>query len=296
MSDKQNPINFHEMSVETARRAIVAAFREAQIETADLDARLLLQAAMGCDATALARAPEAPISEAQAEILNDYIAQRLRHKPVSRIMGQREFYGRDFKINERVLDPRPDSETLIDEVLSLTDDTPIRLLDLGTGSGCLLISLLAEREDWTGLGADVSPQALDVARANADALGVAARAEFVESDWFKNIARRFDVIISNPPYLGPGEMEWLARDVMDYDPHLALYGGSDGLDPYRLITAQSADYLADDGFLVFEIGALQGRAVSALMVEAGFAQVKITQDLAGRDRVVSGRFSGGAKK
>lgn len=284
--------DFVGQSVETARRALVAAFRQAELATPELDARLLLQSALACDAAHLALAPERQITAAQSSVLSAYQEARLHQKPVSRILGKREFYGRDFIINERVLDPRPDSETLVDAVLALADDTPHHILDLGTGSGCLAITLLAERAQWSGLAADISAPALAVAQDNAAALGVAARLSFCHSDWFQNIEAAFDLIVANPPYVSAGEMEWLARDVMDYDPHMALYGGADGLDPYRLICAEAASYLTAQGRLVFEIGALQARHVSALMREAGFTAIQVKTDLAGRDRVVMGQWQG----
>lgn len=278
------------MRLAAAQGALAKLLREAGIETSALDARLLVQGALDCDAGQLALAHDEALSHAAAMRLADYAAQRLKHKPVSRIFGSRGFYGRDFIINERVLDPRPDSETLIEVALAhLPDGAAARLLDLGTGSGCLLLTLLAERPALTGMGVDVSAQALDVARANAAALGLADRADFIESDWLKNITGTYEMIVSNPPYLGPGEIEWLARDVADYDPHLALYGGSDGLDPYRHLCRNAAAFLVQDGWLVFEIGALQARAVRGFMQEAGFSNIAVQQDLAGRDRVVCGQ-------
>lgn len=278
------------MRLAAAQGSLAKLLREAGIETPALDARLLVQGALDYDAGQLALAHDEALSHAAAMRLADYAAQRLKHKPVSRIFGSRGFYGRDFIINERVLDPRPDSETLIEVALAhLPDGAAARLLDLGTGSGCLLLTLLAERPALTGMGADVSAQALDVARANAAALGLADRADFIESDWLKNITGTYEMIVSNPPYLGPGEIEWLARDVADYDPHLALYGGSDGLDPYRHLCRNAAAFLVQDGWLVFEIGALQARAVRGFMQEAGFSNIAVQQDLAGRDRVVCGQ-------
>ena len=282
--------DFTGLTVERAQRVCAAALREAGFETSDLDARLLLQAVLSCDATALARDPAWGLSDDEAARFSDYTAERLAHKPVSRILGRREFYGRDFFINERVLDPRADSETLIEAALAqLPAGEAAHILDLGTGSGCLLLTLLAERETAKGVAADVSPHALKVARENAERLGVAARARFIESDWFKNIQGRFDMIVSNPPYLTPGEMEFLDRTVADYDPHLALYGGADGLSPYRLICREVENFLTPTGWVIFEIGSLQARAVSAMMDEAGFSDVQVCQDLAGRDRVVVGR-------
>lgn len=285
--------DFEDMSAQAAQRHLAGLLRDGEIDSADLDARLLLQGALACDAAALARAPERILSSAEAAQLADYAAQRLAHKPVSRIFGRREFYGRHFIINDRVLDPRPDSETLIETALAkLPDAFSGQILDLGTGSGCLLLTLLAERTGAHGLGGDVSAPALDVARANAAQLGLHDRAVFIESDWLKNITGSFDMIIANPPYLGPGEMEWLARDVADYDPHLALYGGADGLDPYRHLSHAAVDFLAPAAWLIFEIGHLQARAVSHIMADAGFGAISVVPDLAGRDRVVIGQYEG----
>ena len=289
-------LDFTGLTAERAQRICAAALREAGFETSDLDARLLLQGALACDATAVARDPDRVLNEDESVRLADYVAQRLAHKPVSRIFGQREFYGRDFMINERVLDPRADSETLVEVALAnLPAKSTARILDLGTGSGCLLLTLLAERENTEGVAADVSPHALLVSQDNAARLGVGGRVRFIESDWFKNITGSFEVIISNPPYLTPGEMEFLDRNVADYDPHLALYGGADGLTPYRLICSRAGGYLVPQGRLIFEIGALQARAVSAMMEAAGFSQVHVQKDLAGRDRVVSGIWPGEGK-
>ena len=284
------------MRADAAQRKLTQELRAAKIETADLDARVLLCVALECDATALARAPEQMLTPAQAAQLNEWLSARLAHKPVSRILGRREFYGRDFIITDRVLDPRADSETLIEAALARLPvhqpvHKPSRILDLGTGSGCLVLTLLAERVEAQGVGADVSPEALAVAQENAAQLGVGGRADFIESDWFREIDARFDMIVSNPPYLAPGEMEWLDKDVADYDPHLALYGGSDGLDPYRLICRQAAAFLKPQAWLIFEIGALQARAVTGFMQAAGFEAVEVMKDLAGRDRVVCGRAS-----
>lgn len=282
--------DFTGLNVAAAHRALAAALRDAGFDTAALDARLLLQGVLTCDASDLARNPERLLSKDEAEQVSDVAHQRLAHKPVSRIFGRREFYGRDFVINERVLDPRADSETLIEAALAhLPNGCEARVLDLGTGSGCLLLTLLAEREKTSGVAADVSPHALRVARDNAERLGVTERVEFVESDWFKNITGAFDVVVSNPPYLTPGEMEFLDRNVADYDPHLALYGGADGLTPYKLICAEAENFLVPNGWLIFEIGALQARAVSRMMRETGYANVSVRQDLAGRDRVVLGQ-------
>lgn len=284
-------VDFAGMSAQAAQYHLASVLRAAEIQTADLDARLLLQGALNCDATALARMPAKILTPVQSDQLSDYCAQRLAHKPVSRIFGRREFYGRDFVINARVLDPRPDSETLIDAALSvLPKNFDGHILDLGTGSGCLLLTLLAERPSARGIGSDVSAPALAVAQHNAERLGLEAHAGFVESDWLKNIAGSFEMIVANPPYLGPGEMEWLARDVLDYDPHLALYGGSDGLDPYRHLSAAVGNFLTDGGWLVFEIGHLQARNVLQMMHDAGFTALRIYQDLAARDRIVMGQW------
>ena len=277
-------------SVSLAQQAARAAFAAAGLDSPALDARALICAATGLDLTALAMNPDIILTDEQQALFEDYITQRLAHRPVSKIIGQREFWGRDFLVSDDVLDPRPDSETLIEAALALLpDDFAGTLIDLGTGSGCLLLTLLAERPAAQGLGIDVSAAALAQAAANADRLGLAARVTVQSGDWLRGVDRKVEMIVANPPYISTAEMAELAPDVARYDPALALHGGADGLDPYRLIVDAAPDCLMPDGWLVFEIGYRQAAAVSELMQAAGFTDITFRQDLAGHDRVVLGQ-------
>jgi release factor glutamine methyltransferase len=265
--------------------------RHAGIETPELDARLLL-----CHATALsheayiARAADA-LPTAAAARLDAALARRLEHEPVARIVGTREFYGRSFRVDPSVLDPRADTETLIEAALAIVDqkrwrERPLRLLDLGTGSGCILLTLLAELPCAQGIGTDVSAAALACAAANACRLGVADRAGFIAANWLDAASGRFDLILANPPYIASGEIAGLAGDVAGYDPRLALDGGPDGLDAYREIAARAGEALSEQGRLFLEIGQTQADDVSELLRGAGLEPQAIGRDLAGRPRLV----------
>jgi release factor glutamine methyltransferase len=279
------------------RQAFIEAaqvLREAGIETPELDARVLLCHAAGLTHEAyIARARETLLPGAAAR-LEGAIARRLKREPVARITGCREFYGRSFVLGPDTLDPRPDTETLVDAALDIVRkkgwrDKPLKLLDLGTGTGCILVTLLAELPHACGIGTDRSPGALALAAANAARHGVAARASFVAADWLDAVAGRFDLILSNPPYLPQGEIAGLAVDVAAYDPRLALDGGPDGLHAYRRIAARAGGVLAEDGRLLVETGPAQGKAVAAILGRAGLGpdQTEATRfDLAGRPRVV----------
>lgn len=273
--------------------AVAGALRRAGIETPELDARLLLCHAAGLNHEAyIARAGETLRPETAAR-LDRALTRRLKREPVSRILGTREFYGRQFEIGPEALDPRPDTETLIEAALALVDagggrDLPLTLLDLGTGTGCILVTLLAELPQARGLGTDISQDALALARANAERLGVSARASFIAADWLDGIDGKFDLILSNPPYLASGEIAGLAADVSAYDPHLALDGGADGLDAYRQIAEGARRALAEEGRLLVEIGAGQVASVTKIFTAAGLELAGIGHDLAGRPRVVVG--------
>jgi release factor glutamine methyltransferase len=270
-----------------------SVLREAGIETAELDARLLLCHAAGLSHEAyVARAREALAPEVAAS-LEASVRRRARHEPVSRITGTREFYGRSFMVDASALDPRPDTETLIVAALDVIDanggrERSLTLLDLGTGTGCILLTLLAELPKARGVGTDLAPEVLSLAEANALRRGVANRASFLASDWCEAIAGEFDLILSNPPYIASGEIAGLAPDVADYDPHLALDGGEDGLDAYRRIAAGAVRKLRPGGKILVEIGASQGPDVAGLLSRGGFLVEKdgIRQDLGGRPRVV----------
>ena len=282
----------------TLNRAFIAAasvLREAGVETPELDARLLLCHATGLSHEAYIRNGGDPLRPEFAAELDAAIARRLKREPVSRIVGLREFYGREFLVDRHTLDPRADTETLIEAALAHVDreglrHAPLKLLDLGTGTGCILITLLAELTQATGVGIDRSPEALALAAANAKHLGVASRAGFVASDWLDAVTGRFDLVLGNPPYLADAELGTLAEDVVRYDPPLALSGGEDGLGAYRRIAAGVARFLAEQGRLLLEIGPLQANPVAEILRKAGLKPGTIESDLAGRPRVVvSGR-------
>jgi release factor glutamine methyltransferase len=263
-------------------------FAAAGIESAALDARLLLCAALGIDHAVLVRDPGLPLG-AGAERLPGFVSRRLRHEPVSRILGHREFWGLAFKITPAVLDPRADTEILVETVLAAfaaRRHEPLRLLDLGTGSGAILAALLTELPSAFGVGLDRSFAACRIARENLASLGLAARGHVVQGSWAGTLRGPFDIIVSNPPYIPAGDLELLARDVRDYDPRAALDGGRDGLEPYRLIIPSLPPLLAPGGFVAFEIGATQGEPVSALLRASGLGAPNIKTDLAGHDRVV----------
>jgi release factor glutamine methyltransferase len=278
-----------------------ARLREAGIATPELDARALLCHAAALSHEAYIARTHDRLAPAARARLDRSIARRLEREPVSRIVGTREFYGRLFAVTPQALDPRPDTETLIDAALALVQrncwrDRNLRLLDLGTGTGCILVTLLAELPNAVGIGTDLSHAALDLAAANATRLGVASRATFVAADWLDGIGGEFDLVVSNPPYLATGEIAGLAPEVAAYDPRIALDGGPDGLDAYARIAEGAPAVMAEGGRLLVEIGASQGLQVSAIFRAAGLELDRdhaIARDLAGRPRVVvAGRDQG----
>jgi release factor glutamine methyltransferase len=285
------PVTLNEAFVGAA-----AALRQAGIDTPELDARALLCHAAGLSHEAYIANPRDELAAATLTRLDQAVTRRLKREPVSRITGSREFYGRSFSLGPQALDPRPDTETLIEAALGVIErrggrDQPVRLLDLGTGTGCILITLLAELPQAEGVGTDLSPAALDLAAANAMRLGVGSRAAFVVADWLDGIGGKFDLILSNPPYIASGEIAGLAQEVAAYDPVLALDGGVDGLDAYARIAAGAPAVLAEGGRLLVEIGAGQAAQVSAMFHAAGLKlddAGSVMFDLAGRPRVVVG--------
>ncbi|MFD1912354.1 peptide chain release factor N(5)-glutamine methyltransferase [Halodurantibacterium flavum] len=263
--------------------AAIAQLRKAGVEGAPRDARILLAHALGIEADRLTLALHDPLPEGAADRFAAAVEARCRRQPVSQIIGWRDFFGRRFRVTPDVLDPRPETETLVAAAL----EQPFsRVLDLGTGSGAILLSLLAET-DATGTGVDLSVPALEVARDNASRLGLEARAEFLVSDWFEDVSGRFDLVVSNPPYITITEMEKLSPEVRAWEPHLALTPGGDGLDAYRRIGARVREYLEPGGRLMVEIGAAQGADVAEIFKAAGLAGITILPDLDGRDRVVA---------
>ena len=277
----------------SASVALVAATRrlaEAGIPDAARDARRLLAHALDVPPARLTLVLPDPMPADASVAFEALIARRAAREPVSHLVGHRAFYGRDFEVTSDVLDPRPETETLIETALS----GPVtRLLDLGTGSGCILLTLLAERPAATGVGSDLSEAALAVACRNRDALGLSDRATLCRGSWYEALRPGqggFDLIISNPPYIARDEMAGLSPEVREHEPRMALTDESDGLAAYRAIAAGAAAHLAPGGRLLVEIGPTQGAAVSALFDLAGLSEVSVVQDLDGRDRVVGARL------
>lgn len=255
-------------------------------DTPVLDARMLLQAAAGISREDLILGTDRILTGEQLTCFETFVSRRERHEPVSRILGQREFYGRAFRVTPDTLDPRPDTETLIEAALAVMP-RGARLLDLGTGTGAIAITLLAERPEATGLATDLSTAALAVARENAGRLGVADRLALAEGNWFDPVAGVFDIILSNPPYIPAGDIAGLGPEVRNFDPGLALSGGIDGLDPYRMIASRAAAHLAAGGHVLVEIGAGQAEDVVAIFARAGFRTAARHRDLGGHERCLA---------
>lgn len=267
-----------------ALRAALPRLQAAGVEGAARDLRLLLAFATGIPPDRLTPVLADPLPGAAAARFEAAVSARVSHQPVSQIVGGRLFWGRWFRVTPDVLDPRPETETLIAAAL---DGEFSRVLDLGTGSGAILITLLAERGEATGTGVDLSPKALSVAAANAAALSVAGRATFLQSDWLSAVRGRFDLVVANPPYIAEAELPALSPEVRLWEPRLALTPGGDGLDACRSILRDVRSVLVPSGRVLLEIGASQGDAVAALCQSAGLQAVTVLQDMDGRDRVVS---------
>lgn len=263
--------------------AAAARLKEAGCGTPELDARLLLQAAAGLTREDLVIDPERWIDAAARERFAAFLRRRAQREPVSRILGAREFYGRPFRVTTATLDPRPDTETLVEAALALMPEEA-RILDLGTGTGAIAVTLLAERPGASGVATDRSADALAVARANAEALGVAPRLTLVEGSWFAPVSGVFDIIVSNPPYIPERDIVGLSPDVRNFDPREALVGGEDGLDPYRAIAHDARSHLAPGGHVLVEIGAGQADAVAAIFAAAGWDNPARHRDLGGHVR------------
>jgi release factor glutamine methyltransferase len=271
-----------------------ALLREAGVDTPELDARILMGASLGMTREHMLIHATARLNQAQVGRVLGFIARRVDREPVSRILGRREFWSLDFHLSPATLDPRPDSETLIDEALAGIPDrkAPLSVLDLGTGTGCLLLALLSELPNAAGTGIDRSEEAVATATANARRLGFGQRARFAAGDWGAGLSERFDLVVSNPPYIPEAEIETLAPEVVRFDPLAALAGGPDGLDAYRTIVAQLSNLLKSNGKVIFEVGAGQAADVAALLVTAGFSGIGTRRDLAGVERAVFGYLGG----
>ena len=261
--------------------------KEAQIGEAQLDARLLLEEVCGTDHNTLLCHGDREVSEAEEEKYRRALEQRAVHVPLQHLLGYQDFMGLRFQVNEYVLIPRQDTEILVEEAMRYLHDG-MRILDLCTGSGCILLSLLHYSNDCEGVGVDISQEALQVAVQNAELLGI--KADFLKSDLYEKVTGKFDLLVSNPPYIERAVIPTLMEEVREYDPYIALDGGEDGLDFYRRIIGGAQDYLKRGGQILMEIGSGQAKAVSELFCEAGFKEIDVCRDFAGLDRVVSGRL------
>ncbi|MCK8463702.1 peptide chain release factor N(5)-glutamine methyltransferase [Aliiroseovarius sp. S1339] len=271
--------------------AATQTLRAAGVDDPARDARVLLAHVLGIDRSRLTLVLPDEVEDHAAAAFGRVIEARAARQPVAQITGTRAFYGRDFIVTRDVLDPRPDTELLVDTALETPFET---VLDLGTGSGCILLTLLAENQLADGQGVDVSAAALVVAKRNARSLGVADRARLTEGSWFDAVKKgaQFDLIVSNPPYISAEEMTTLVPEVASWEPRLALTPGGDGLAAYRAITSTAPRHLVPRGHLMVEIGAGQAPAVKNLFEAADFTAIRVLKDLSGHDRVVVGQWVG----
>ncbi|WP_186390164.1 peptide chain release factor N(5)-glutamine methyltransferase [Stappia sp. TSB10P1A] len=288
MSSSSNP---RDRRLGTLCREARARLAEAGVAAAALDARLLVAAAAGVEPAVPLTDPEREIGEAALALADSHIARRLAGEPVGRILGAREFWGLPFALSREVLEPRPDTERLVEAVLAWCDegkgrDHPYRFADLGTGSGAIAVALLSELPKAVAVASDLAPGALATARDNARRNGVGARFLACRGDFAAMLAPGLDFLVSNPPYISLTEESGLSREVRQYDPHAALFAGEDGLDAYRAILPQARERLVRFAPVFLEIGASQALAVAALAQSAGFDDIAIFQDLAGCDRVL----------
>jgi len=279
------------ITVAQARRALGIGLRAAGIDTPDLDARILVGHALALDHAALVAAATRPLAELEAARISAFASRRIAGEPVARIVGQREFWGLPLIVTPAVLVPRPETETVVELALTLlgNDRTRrLRIADLGTGSGAILLALLRELPNARGIGTDTVPGALDVARRNAERLGFGDRTTLLASDFGAALDGPFDLVVSNPPYIASHEIAALAREVREHDPRPALDGGADGLVAYRALAADAAR-LIGTGHLVVEIGAGQQRDVEFLLTEKGLAIAGLRHDLAGIARALAAK-------
>jgi release factor glutamine methyltransferase len=281
------------ISIEGARRGLAARLQSAGIDDAALDARLLVGAALELDLTGMITQAARQLTREEAMRLEGYAQRRLAHEPVARILGAGEFWGLPFRLSDTTLVPRPDTETVVERALELFRERTIsgrrpRIADIGTGSGAILLALLHEIPEAFGVGTDVSLTALDTARGNAAALGLADRSAFVACSYASALAGPFDLIVSNPPYIPSGEISKLSLEVREHDPHLALDGGNDGYDAYRVLIPQAAERLVPGGALIVEAGQGQAADIETLMTAAALTVERPAKaDLAGIPRAVS---------
>jgi release factor glutamine methyltransferase len=272
-----------------ALKEAVLLMKAAGLDTPVLDARLIVQHALGISWDTLYLKEDQTLTDGERVRLEGELARRAAHEPVSRIVGRRHFWTLDLAVSPDTLDPRADTETLIEAVLAAIPDRTraLKILDLGTGTGAILLALLAEYPAATGLGVDLSDGALAIARINADSHELADRATFARGHWAEGLSGPFDLIVSNPPYIAKSDLAWLPPEVREHDPMLALDGGADGLDAYRALIPAIPAMLAPDGMLVLEIGAGQGDDVCRVARNNGLAEVGRRADLGGIERALS---------
>ena len=258
------------------------------IEGAARDARILTAFALEIPISELSLKINQQVSEKIIVELEKLILRRINREPISKILGRRDFWGRTFSINENVLDPRGDTETLIDFVI----EKPVKsVLELGTGSGAIAVTLACEWKEVHVTATDISEKALSLAKINAEKFNVQNKIHFLTSDWFENVKGAYDLIISNPPYIGLTEQDEISAEVIKYDPEIALFAGRDGLDAYRRIIPSLTKFLNPDGFVALETGASQSNQVKNMMNAVGFIDAKIVKDLSGKDRLVAAKLA-----
>jgi len=284
-------------TVDAARRALAARLKSGGIDSAELDARMLAGAALGLDLTGMITAAGRPLTPDESNQLEQFARRRLSGEPVARILGHKEFWGLPLELSAATLVPRPDTETVVELALELLRADgpvarPLRIADLGTGSGAILLALLSELPGAQGIGTDISAKALETARDNAVRLGFCGRAAFIRCDYASALSGSFDLIVSNPPYIRSADIASLAPEVRDHDPHAALDGGADGLDAYRALIAQATCALAPGAVLVVEAGQDQAGEILGLLTAAGLTIPGPPKaDLAGIRRAVGARKS-----
>ena len=280
------------MTVQDVKRSLKEDFSKAGLESPALDASLLIMMATGMSRADLIAQAYQILPEDIIHQITALSVRRLSGEPIDHILGFKGFYGRKFKVTQDVLSPRPETEMLVDEALKYIRFKPdARILDLGTGSGAIIISILAEADKVTGTAADISKAALDIAAQNAKFHDVDDRLEFTLGRWFEGLDQQYDLIVSNPPYIDLGALEDLSLEVKNYDPHLALSGGADGLEAYRAIVKDAKSYLTKTGKILFETGFDQAIAVSELLSQAGFHNIHVDNDLAGHPRLIGADYS-----
>ena len=273
----------------TAWKSAQARLKAGRIDSPSIDARLLLEVATGASRADILTDPYRPLTAEQDAAFEAMVERRLRREPVSRILGRKGFWKIMLNVTPDVLSPRPDTESLLDVILpAFPPHQAFQMIDLGTGSGAILLAVLAERAGATGVGTDISFEALAVAKENAASLDLDGRATFLRTEWAAGFGDdSFDLVVSNPPYIPTGDIPGLDPEVRDHDPHLALDGGEDGLEAYRLLAPEIARILRPGGIFAVEIGWDQGPAVKALFEAAGLTDVKVVRDLGDRNRVVT---------